>query len=109
MCAEHGEARMHPVLVSLNSVFEQTIEHMDDGGLYGNLLDLLSVLASERNKDTYRSARPLRDASHLLETWPSPGFLVPPLHRPTVIEALNRLWEQEIGSLSFREALRHIR
>lgn len=108
-CADRGEARMNPVLVSLNGVFEQTIEHIDQGGFYGNLLDLLSALVSDENRDTYRLGRPLRKSSHLLETRPSPGFLVPPSHRPIVIKALNRLWEQDVDGLSFREVLRQLR
>lgn len=108
-CGVHGEARINPVIVSLNGVFEQTIEHMDVGGFYGNLLDLLSALASDYNRDAYRLGQPLWEASHLLETRSNPGFLVPPLHRPTVIAVLNHLWEQDIGGLTFREALRQLR
>ncbi|MDQ7784469.1 MAG: hypothetical protein RDU20_16405 [Desulfomonilaceae bacterium] len=108
-CAVHGEARMNPTLVSLNGVFEQMIEHMDAGGLYGNLLDLLSLPAFRESKDAYGSSHPLQPTSHLLETKPNPGFLVPPLHRPTVIAALNRLRDREICGLSFREVLRQIR
>ncbi len=109
ICAKHGEAVMDPVLVSLNGVFEQTIEHIDTGGLYGNLLDLVSALVLRQTKDGYRAGRPLPEQSHLLETRANPGFLVPPLHRPTVIKVLNRLWEQRIGGLTFREVLRQIR
>ena len=109
ICAENGEACMDPVLVSLNGVFEQTIEHTDVGGLYGNFLDLLSVLASEQYRDGYRTGRPVQGTPHMLETESNPGFLVPPVHRPTVTRALNSLWEQRIGKLSFREVLRQIR
>ncbi|MFH1115412.1 MAG: hypothetical protein V1792_16005 [Pseudomonadota bacterium] len=109
ICGQHGEALMDPVLISLNGIFEQTIEHMDKGGLYGNLLDLLSALVSVQNRDSYRSGRPLPQWPHLPATRPNPGFLVPPLHRPTVIKALNRLLEQRIGGITFREVLRQIR
>jgi Fe-S-cluster containining protein len=108
ICADHGEAVMNPVLVSLNGVFEQIIEHVDSGGLYGNLLDVLRALHSSEGKEAYRLSKPLVPGAHLLTTRPNPGFLVPPLHRPMVMNALNLLWERPIGDLRFRDSFNQV-
>ena len=105
LCRESGEAVMNPALVTINGVFQQIIEHMDEGGLYGNMIDLLRTLADNDCWTAYREGRPLKGMSALLETRPNPGFLVPPEHRADVMSALELLWETRIDGIPFKEAL----
>ena len=109
ICQDQGQASMNPVLISLNGVFEQIIEHMDSGGLYGNLFDQLAMLTSKETRESYRSGKPLHGTNYLPATLPNPGFLVPPLHRPQVISALNVLWGKQVDGIRFRDALKRVR
>jgi Fe-S-cluster containining protein len=108
-CRPQGEAVMNPMLVSISGVFQQIIEDMDSGGLYGNLLDLLSYLNEPERRKTYVSGAGVAPGDGLLRNAPSPGFIVPPEHRPYVMKWLNRLWEKKVAGLPFKEALQKLR
>lgn len=108
-CRPRGEALMNPMLVSISGVFQQIIEDMDRGGLYGNLLDLLSYLNEPERRKNYVSGTEVAPGDGLLRNSPSPGFVVPPEHRPYVMKWLNRLWEKKVAGLPFKEALQRLR
>ena len=109
ICKEGGEATMHPILVALNGVFGQLIEHIDRGGLYGNMIDLLLVLGDEQRRSAYESGDQLEAVPPLLATRPNPGFLILPGEREEVQKALRILRDQEVWGLSFTEAIRSLR
>jgi Fe-S-cluster containining protein len=109
ICKEGGEAAMHPILVALNGVFGQLIEHIDRGGLYGNLIDLLLVLGNEERGSAYESCDRIEPVPPLLANRPNPGFLILPGEREEIRKALNFLLDQEVGGLSFAEAMRSLR
>jgi hypothetical protein len=105
LCSPDGEAVMRPLLVTINGVFQQIAEHLDIGGLYGNLSDLVIALGNRDIQSAYRSGWPLKATLHLHCTVRSPGFLVPPEHRHAVSRVLSRLWEKRVGDRSFRQAM----
>jgi hypothetical protein len=105
LCRENGQASMNPALVAINGVFQQIVEHIDEGGLYGNMIDLLRALADNDCWMAHKEGRTLKAVGALLENRPNPGFLVPPEHRAEVMSALKLLWETRIDGIPFKEAL----
>lgn len=109
ICTEGGRAVMHPILIALNGVFSQLIEHIDSGGLYGNMIDLMQALGDEQRRTAYESHGRLDSVPPLLATRANPGFLVLPGEREEIQKALAVLWKQEVCGLSFTEAIRSLR
>ncbi len=108
-CTVGGAAVADSLLLSLNGVFEQLIEHMDVGGLAGNMIDLFALLSDEPTRSAYHAGLPWEITDHTLATRPNPGFLVPPAHRSEVVRALLLLDRKEIQGLPFRQALKALR
>jgi len=104
-----GEAIMPPLLVTFNGLFQQMIEDIDRGGLYGNMIDLFAALNRPERRSAYRSGRRLEPLAGLSATVPNPGFIVPPEHRLDVVALFNTLWVKEIDGLSFKEAVEAVR
>ena len=109
VCAQDGEADMPALLVTLNGAFFQILEHLDAGGLYGNLLDLLDFLGNSDVRTAYGSEKKLEATASLLRTQANPGFIVPPEHRPEIARVIGTLWAHDVGGISFREALGQLR
>ncbi len=81
-CESSGFADMDEFIISLNNVFMQYIEHIDIGGNYGNLSDLLITLGAEGCCDT------------LLTNTNVEMLMVPPEHQErikAVITVLQRI------------------
>jgi Fe-S-cluster containining protein len=77
-CETEACAVIDPFLLTVNTVFLQFIEHIDTGGFFGNLNDILALLASgDRNN--------LANNSLHLSTLPRnrsiPGLLISPEHQ----------------------------
>lgn len=53
VCGEGGFAEMNEYLVSVNTVFQQAIEHIDVPGVTGNLLDVLAMFKEVENRSLY--------------------------------------------------------
>lgn len=93
-CGSYGEADMDDYLFTLNNVFMQILEHMDQGGAFSNLLDLLPHLADEKNLDHY-----LKQGVHpdlppsFLANQPLGILMVPPEHRERIRPVLEALQE----------------
>jgi len=100
-----GEAVMDPLLITLNLVFQQIIEQIDHGGIYGNMLDVVEALGDAERRNAYRLGLALSASPHLPANRPNPGFLVPSEHRREVVHALNTLWKEDVEGLSFRTGL----
>lgn len=105
LCSSDGEAVMRPLLVTINGVFQQIAEHVDSGGLYGNLSDLVLALRQPAVRTPYRSGLALEPMPYLHRNEPSPGFLVPPEHRQAVSRVLGQLWEKRVDDRSFRQTM----
>ncbi|MEW5735572.1 MAG: hypothetical protein AB1921_11995 [Thermodesulfobacteriota bacterium] len=79
-CRHGGEAVMDELSVTLNQVFFQAAEHLDQGGLTGNLMDLLAFLSGG-------------PALRLQKNEPVPGLLVPAGHFGRARTLLHELLE----------------
>ena len=80
-CSTQGYADVDDWVLTVNTVFLQTIEHIDRPGCFGNLQDVLLALGREDWQAVYRDGRPPTEASGLLPNQAAPMLMVPPEHR----------------------------
>ncbi|MFO7963137.1 MAG: YkgJ family cysteine cluster protein [Desulfobacterales bacterium] len=90
-CRKTGFADIDPYVVTVNTVFLQLIEHIDTGGLFGNLSDMMTHLASAHNRHVNAMAHDLKPGGFLITNRPIPVLLVPPEHRGRIESMLSRL------------------
>jgi Fe-S-cluster containining protein len=77
-CTAQDCAVIDPFLLTVNTVFLQFIEHMDTGGFFGNLNDVLGFLTSE---DRHESTNVPIQGRGLAQNKIIPGFLIPQEHQ----------------------------
>ncbi|MBT4363156.1 MAG: hypothetical protein HN931_02215 [Desulfobacterales bacterium] len=53
ICSEEGQAQVDPFTLSVNNVFLQYIEHIDQRGFTGNFADIMLFLESGQNLKSY--------------------------------------------------------
>jgi Fe-S-cluster containining protein len=109
LCRPDSAAIVDPLLVSINSVFQQIIEDIDAGGLYGNLLDIMLHFGTAEIRQSYHRGQRVRAGEGLIFNAPNPGFLVPPEHRSYVGRSLAPLWRQTVSGFLFKEAISYVR
>jgi len=68
-CSESGAADMHPFVFTVNLAFYQIIEHIDAGGVTGNLIDVLACVDND-DFDRYKH--------RFVTNTPLPAFMTPP-------------------------------
>jgi Fe-S-cluster containining protein len=95
-CGTEGYADMDDYVLSVNTVFLQSIEHMDDNGCAGNLLDVLEVIASEENRQAYENKTLGCSAVGLIANQPLNILMIPPEHRTKMEPILRSLQEIHI-------------
>jgi Fe-S-cluster containining protein len=83
-CGPHGYADVDDWVLTVNTVFLQTIEHIDRPGCFGNLQDVLLALGREDQRRAYREGRPPVTAPGLIPNHPAPMLMVPPEHRERI-------------------------
>ncbi len=83
-CSETGFAEMPPLMMSVNDVFMQVVEHLDEDGFSGNLTDVLEWMSDESNRGKYEKGARREDAKRLAPNSPMPALMVPPEHRKLV-------------------------
>lgn len=88
-CAETGYADVDEFLLSVNTVFLQYIEHLDTGGRFGNLTDILLLLEPEQNRLAYESG--ILSESSLPANQPIPSLFIPPEYRERMKPILKSL------------------
>ena len=90
-CETTSSAVVDPLLVSVNSVFLQSLEHIDAGGFFGNMIDVLLFLEHEKNRLDYAAQTNTETPAGLVPNRPMPAFMVPPKHRQSILPILTRL------------------
>jgi len=90
VCVEGGEARMEPFLVTVNLALYQILEHIDRDGFYGNVLDLLPVVAGRMSPAQAGEAIKTNRALNC--------FIVPPDETVRFKSFMRRLSKVEAGS-----------
>ncbi len=107
-CQPGAEADLPPELVTIVTIIWQIIEHLDAGGVCGNLIDLLLALDDEKNLSDYTSGEPLQIRG-LPPTRPVPGFLVPPEQQEVVGRFLQKLLSTDCNGRPLRERIAAMR
>ncbi len=93
-CAETGFADIDDFTASVNTVFLQTIEHLDADGCSGNLIDVLQAMESEENRQAYAKNRLKCETNGLIVNWSLKVLMIPPEHRSKmepILEELRRI------------------
>ena len=95
-CGKEGVAYIDDFVLSVNTVFLQTIEHLDMGGCTGNLLDVLEVMAIKQNQQAYADGKLNCLSAGLIANQPLKILMIPPEHRTKMEPILNSLREVRI-------------
>ena len=90
-CGDKGYAEVNDFVLSANTVFLQTIEHVDAGGCSGNLVDVLQALSIENNRKAYCSSALHCSANKLIPNQPLEVLMIPPQHRTKMEPILQEL------------------
>lgn len=90
-CQEAGYAEMDPLVLTVNNVCLQYIEHIDAYGFTGNLSDVLAVTAKEQNLQKYKSSKLKVAGTSLIANQPIKVLMIPPEHRLEVKPILDSL------------------
>jgi len=90
-CGKAGYADVDDFVLSVNTVFLQTIEHLDAGGCTGNLLDVLEVMAVKENRQSYADGRLDCRSAGLLANEPMKVLMIPAEHRTRMEPILQSL------------------
>ena len=84
---------MDDFVLSVNTIFLQTIEHMDADGCSGNLLDVIAVMASRENRQACEENRLKCEGAGLIANQPLKVLMIPPQHRTRMDPILQSLRE----------------
>jgi hypothetical protein len=96
-CSESGAAEMSDFVLTVNTVFLQTIEHLDAAGCTGNLVDVLLCLLCAENREAFRENRLNCRTTGLIGNRRLSVLMVPPEHRDRLRPILDAL-----GNLSIK-------
>lgn len=100
LCSDTGYARIPPFALTVNNVLLQYIEHIDHGGIFGNLCDVLTVFSQDRVRQEYKNthgsfdsirAQAPRIKDRLRKNRKIPALLVPPEHRTRIAPLLKEI------------------
>jgi Fe-S-cluster containining protein len=93
-CGTSGFADVDDFVLSVNTVFLQSIEHLDKDGCSGNLIDVLLRLLSTENRRAYQNDGLQCRSTSLIENQRLSVLMVPPEHQERlqpILSALNKL------------------
>ena len=90
-CGEKGYADVDEVTLAVNTLFLQTVEHVDADGCSGNLLDVLKVLADEEKRNAYAVGVLHCTGNGLIANRPLKVLMAPPERRETIEPILRKL------------------
>ena len=97
-CDQNGAADMPPGYLAASTIMLQLIEHLDQKGRWGTLVEILGGMAGEGMANGFGEP-----------TAPIPGFLMAPEERSVVAPLIDDLFQQEIGSKTFEQWLQEAR
>jgi hypothetical protein len=95
-CGEKGFAEIDDFVLSVNTVFLQTIEHVDAGGCSGNLVEVLQTMFSKRSRESYRDSALHCTSNKLITNQPLEVLMIPPEHRTKMEPILQELRQVKI-------------
>lgn len=90
-CEGKGYADVADAVLAVNTLFLQTVEHVDAEGCSGNLLDVLDVLASDEKRRVYGIGALHCTANGLIANCAMRVLMLPPEHREKIEPILKKL------------------
>ena len=94
ICAETGYADIDEFVLTVASLFNQVVEHIDAGGMTGNLIDVFLFLDSRNNCTENKSGRTCGGAEGMIPNICIPVLMIPPHHRKRIqplVESLMKI------------------
>ncbi|MBF0103033.1 MAG: YkgJ family cysteine cluster protein [Desulfobacterales bacterium] len=85
LCADHGSALVDPIVLTMNELCMQYIEHIDRNGFTGNLIDVLRYL--KRSEDVLQENL----TEHLVHNSPIHVLMIPNEHQQTILPYIEQL------------------
>ena len=85
------KAEMDPFVLTVNNVFLQYIEHIDQQGFSGNFTDVLLFMESEENRKSYSMEVLKNSGEGLIKNTPMSILLIPPEHKQRIKPIINSL------------------
>ena len=95
-CGSIGYAEVDDFVLSVNTVFLQTIEHVDAGGCSGNLIDILWTMADGKKREDYCNLALHCSANRLIPNEQLEVIMIPPEHRKKMEPILEKLQQISI-------------
>jgi hypothetical protein len=96
-CQQTGYAHMDEFLLTVNNVFLQYIEQVDQGGCFGNLTDVLLLLESRKGQKNCLEGSLDCKVNGLIPNEPIKALMVPPEHRLKIQPLLNSLQKIDVS------------
>ena len=96
-CAVNGFADMDELLLTVNTVFAQYVEHIDGAGLTGNFIDMMLFMAEPGNAEAFAEGT-LEERPPLILNHPMKALMVPPEHRRQMEPVIERLRQIRVPS-----------
>jgi Fe-S-cluster containining protein len=90
-CRKSGQADIDELVLSVNHLILQYIEHLDTGGTTGNLIDVLLFFASKQNREAYLKGGKTAGRPALVPNHAIPVLMIPPEHRQHVLPILKKI------------------
>jgi hypothetical protein len=90
-CGERGYADVDEEVLAVNTLFLQTLEHVDADGCSGNLLDVLGVLAGEEKRRAFAAGSLPCAGDGLIANRPMRVLMLPPEQREAIAPVLQKL------------------
>jgi Fe-S-cluster containining protein len=92
-CNKEGYARVPPVVLTLNTLFLQVIEHLDQKGCSGNLSDLLTATLSDHDlTDMTGETNDINSERLFLRNEKIPVLMIPPEHQQELKPLIGKLF-----------------
>lgn len=89
-CRKQDWAEVDPFILTVNHVFMQVIEHVDAGGLSGNLSDVLPFLATDHKLEDLKTGDG-KGVAPLIANHPMTVLMIPPEHHGKIEPLLAKL------------------
>lgn len=90
-CGRTGYADMDPLILAVNEVFLQFLEHVDAHGYSGNFVDVMQFLGSGDGRRQYAAGRGNAPPAGLVANQPASVLMIPPQHRERIQLLLSQI------------------
>ena len=106
-CRLDGQAEVPTGLASVIGACQQLIEHLDVGGYFGNLVDILALQTKMNDSSLIAQGEPIQK-TQLPMNRSLPGFLIPPEDRKEVGSFLEMLFNEHVDGMTYYQLLNRI-